>query len=533
LGRTILVADDSPTIQKKASGILTGEGLDVVTVSNGVAAVKKLPTVNPIVVLADVSMPGKDGYEVCEYIKSNASLSNIFVLLIFSDTDPYEEAKGARVSADGRIKKPFDREELVATVAKFVNQAEAARPVAAPPPPPPPPAFEVEPIEEEQPTQASPAPDLAAFSGGVAFGVPPGEEMPAIPPEPMMPQPLPAEPKVVPEEPVPAHDAALGAIAESAMLVNEPEPALVSEPEVATPAPEMVVEHEAEAEPAPQAAEPLLVEEEPAPSPEQSAERTMMFRAPADIAQPILRDELEPAGAVAEAAEPPAAEAAEAPAVEPPPPVESAEPELVSERAAEMVSEPAVAEAPVTEAAEPPPVAEPAAEPETSSAAEAAPVETPAHEETPDITPPEGTPIASMTLESYTLSEAVAGQVRFAAPQAEPPLEAPPEAAPHEPEATAAAPEPEIAAPEPEAAAPEAAIPVPGGEAAAETPEAPPEAAAEPAAPAVAALDPEQVFSIIHKVVVKMSPPALSPQMIEDIARRFTDEILAELRSES
>ena len=64
MGRTILVADDSPTIQKKASGILTGEGLDVVTVSNGVAAVKKLPTVNPLVVLADVSMPGKDGYEV-------------------------------------------------------------------------------------------------------------------------------------------------------------------------------------------------------------------------------------------------------------------------------------------------------------------------------------------------------------------------------------------------------------------------------------------------------------------------------------
>ena len=54
MGRTILVADDSPTVQKKASGILTGEGLDVVTVSNGVAAVKKLPSVNPLVVLADV-----------------------------------------------------------------------------------------------------------------------------------------------------------------------------------------------------------------------------------------------------------------------------------------------------------------------------------------------------------------------------------------------------------------------------------------------------------------------------------------------
>jgi CheY-like chemotaxis protein len=510
LGRTILVADDSPTIQKKASGILTGEGLDVVTVSNGVAAVKKLPTVNPVVVLADVSMPGKDGYEVCEYIKSNASFSHVFVLLIFSDTDPYEEAKGARVCADGIIKKPFDREELVATVAKFVNQAEAARPVAAPPPPPPPPTFELKPIEEEQPAQASPAADLAAFSGGVAFGVPPGEEMPAIPPEPMVSEPLPEESAVAPEEPVPARDAALGAIAESAMLVNEPEPALVSEPEVVTPAPEMVIEHEAE--PEPQAAEPLLVEEEPALSSEKSAGGTMMFRAPADIAQPMLSDELEPAASLAEAAEAPL-------------PDESAEPELVSQPTAEMVSEPPATEAPVAEAAEapevepphvetavepevaaaeppavePPSVAEPAAEPETGSATEAAPVETPAREELADVTPPEGTPVASMTLESYTLSEAVAGQVRFAAPQAEAPSEAPPEAAAEAPEA-----------------APEAAAPAPAA-----------------APPAPAALDPEQVFSIVHKVVLKMSPPALSPQMIEDIARRFTDEILAELGSES
>jgi CheY-like chemotaxis protein len=469
LGRTILVADDSPTIQKKASGILTGEGLDVVTVSNGVAAVKKLSTVNPVVVLADVSMPGKDGYEVCEYIKSDAGLSSIFVLLIFSDTDPYEEAKGARVSADGIIKKPFEREELVATVAKFVNQAEAARPLAAPPPPQPPPAVEVDPIEEEQPAQASPAADLAAFSGGVAFGVPTGEETPSIPNEPMVSGPQPAEPQATPEEPVPSHDAGLDAIADSAMLVNEPEPALVSEPEVETPRPELIVEHEGEAEP-------QLVEEEPTPSsPEQSAERTMMFRTPADIAQPILRDELEPTA--------PVAEAAEAPAAEPAPSVESVEPEPVSGPGAEMVAEPPAAEAPVAEA-------------------EAAPVETPAQEETADVTPPEGTPIALRTLDGYTLREAVLGHVRFAAPEAEAPPEAPPE-----PEAAVAAPEPKTETPEAEATAPEAAAP--------------------------AAPDPEQIFSIVHKAVVKMSPPALSLQMIEDIARRLTNEILADLHSES
>ena len=69
--RLVLVADDSPTHQRRASGILTGEGLEVLTVSNGVAAIKKLPSINPALVLADVAMPGRDGYEVCEFVKNS------------------------------------------------------------------------------------------------------------------------------------------------------------------------------------------------------------------------------------------------------------------------------------------------------------------------------------------------------------------------------------------------------------------------------------------------------------------------------
>jgi CheY-like chemotaxis protein len=456
VGRTILVADDSPTVQKKASGILTGEGLDVVTVSNGVAAVKKLPSVNPLVVLADVSMPGKDGYEVCEHIKSNASLSHVSVILIFSDTDPYEEAKGSRVGADGKISKPFDRDELVATVAKFVAQSEAAAQKAAEPKAASPLAFEVEPIdaEPEVPVKQQ-SPDFSAFSEGMAFGVPPAEEIPAVPAEPMLTEPMSAEPIPSVEEPLVAAEGALEAFPEPSPTASEPEPALVSEPEVETVAPE--------------AAEPMLVEEEPAPplTPEPSGEATMRFGSPADIAQPIFSDELEGPAPVAEA-EPPVV-------VESPTPVEA-------------VPEP-----------EPPPVAE------------TTPVEAPAPEASAEITPAEGTPVAPSTLESYTLNEAAAGHVRFAPSETE---------AAHEPEPAPAEPTPEVAAaPEPPAPEPELAP-------------SPPQAAAPPPAP-VAAIDPAQVFTIVHKVVVKMSPPALSPQMIEDIARKFADEIVAELSAES
>ncbi|HET7840446.1 MAG TPA: response regulator [Terriglobia bacterium] len=508
MGRTILVADDSPTIQKKASGILTGEGLDVVTVSNGVAAVKKLPTVNPLVVLADVSMPGKDGYEVCEHIKSNASLAHISVLLVFSDTDPYEEAKGARVSADGRIKKPFDRDDLVSTVAKFVAQSEAAlAPKVAPKAATPPAAFEVQPMDEEPEVAArQEAPDLSAFSGGVAFGVPTVEEIPSTPADVMTPEPMSAEPLPAVEEPPAVSSEAVEAMAAMAPAAAEESPALATaEPEVEIAPPE----------PAATAVEPMLVEETAAAqeSMEDAGERTMMFRAPADIAQPILKDEVE---------------------VEAPP----AEPEV------------AVA-TPVEEPAELAPVAEAPPVEEAPVAAGPAVSEAPAVEEASDVTPAEGTPIPSQTLESYTLTDAAAGHVRFGEPET---------GVIHEPDREIALPEPEPEPPAPEpparvAAEPEVTLPEPVTPAAAAPPEiaqseapsseapapeavaAPPEEPAAPApaevAPRAKTVDEAQVFSIVHKVVLKMSPPALSPQMIEDIARRFADEITAELKSES
>jgi CheY-like chemotaxis protein len=488
LGRTILVADDSPTIQKKASGILTGEGLDVVTVSNGVAAVKKLPTVNPLVVLADVSMPGKDGYEVCEHIKSNTSLSHISVLLIFSDTDPYEEARGSRVGADGRIKKPFERDDLIATVSKFVAQSEAALvPKQAPPKLEIPAEYEVEPVDEEQEAAAKDkSPDFAAFSGGVAFGVSSIEEIPSVPADAAPSEPMPAEP--IPSEEESA------AVAEE--VVPESEMAISAPPE-ADAGPSMVMAEQAEvissSEPAPEVVEPMLVEEAAAPedSSEEAGEHTMMFRAPADIAQPILSDE----GEVA------------------------------------PLSEPAMAEAPAP--AEEPPAAEP-----VEAAAEPAPPEARMAEQSEDITPAGGTPIPPQTLESYTLNEAAEGHVHFGSPEtglipepdrtvAPPPPEEP-EPAPPAPVAAPAY-EPEVMLPEPPA--PEAeAVPPPPEE---------PVAAAEPApppvelAPLAKTVDEAQVFSIVHKVVLKMSPPALSPQMVEDLARKFADEITAELKSES
>ncbi len=122
---TILVADDNLTNQRTATEMLTQEGFEVVAVGNGMAALKKLSTLRPLAVLADVDMPGKDGYEVCEFVKRQPELSRVRVLLAVSDTDPYDPKRGSRSRADGIIKKPFDRKELTSVIIRYANEFEA------------------------------------------------------------------------------------------------------------------------------------------------------------------------------------------------------------------------------------------------------------------------------------------------------------------------------------------------------------------------------------------------------------------------
>jgi len=103
----ILVADDNSNIQKMVSLALKDQGIDVVAVGNGEAAVRKISDVKPDLVLADVFMPVRNGYEVCKYVKDDSSLSHIPVILLVGAFDPLDEQEAQRVGADGVLKKPF------------------------------------------------------------------------------------------------------------------------------------------------------------------------------------------------------------------------------------------------------------------------------------------------------------------------------------------------------------------------------------------------------------------------------------------
>jgi len=106
-GRKLLLADDSVTIQKVIDLTFADEGVRVVAYGNGQEAIDHLEEVAPDIVLADVFMPSKNGYEVCRYIKENEKLKHIPVMLLVGSFEPFDEAEARRVGADDILTKPF------------------------------------------------------------------------------------------------------------------------------------------------------------------------------------------------------------------------------------------------------------------------------------------------------------------------------------------------------------------------------------------------------------------------------------------
>ena len=126
----ILLADDSITIQKVVNLTFTDEGINVVTVGNGELALKKLSEEAFDLVLADIFMPGRNGYEVCEFIKSNPAFGDVPVILLVGAFEPFDKSEAQRVRADGHLTKPFESRILIETVKRMLAEA-AARKAAA------------------------------------------------------------------------------------------------------------------------------------------------------------------------------------------------------------------------------------------------------------------------------------------------------------------------------------------------------------------------------------------------------------------
>lgn len=130
----VLLADDSPHAQRMGERILREEGFEVVIVSDGDTAMLRLLDTDPDVVVADVSMPGVSGYDLCAYVKAN--LPGTIVALTAGAMEPFDEAELERVRPDSTLKKPFESTLLVELAARSKQTRVKTREDASPKAPP-------------------------------------------------------------------------------------------------------------------------------------------------------------------------------------------------------------------------------------------------------------------------------------------------------------------------------------------------------------------------------------------------------------
>lgn len=157
MGTTLLLADDSITIQKVVGIIFANEDYELVVVDNGTSALEKARELRPDVMLVDALMPGKSGYEVCEEVRRDPQLKGTPLLLLVGAFEPFDEDKARQSGADDHITKPFESQSLIDKVKALLLLAASREPAVSPA------------HEEVSPAIAADAPeDISVNSAAVA-----------------------------------------------------------------------------------------------------------------------------------------------------------------------------------------------------------------------------------------------------------------------------------------------------------------------------------------------------------------------------
>src|SRR5574337_551919 len=203
----ILVADDSVTIQKFVELTFSKEGFVLVQARSGEEAIQKAKAERPDLVLLDLVMPDKNGYEVCAALRADPALRAVPIILLTGTFEAFDKDKGTQAGANDFVTKPFESQVLIGKVKKLLpaktadvvapsapaapSQAAPPREVPRPAPaavPPSPPGMAPRPRPAPSP---APAPPRGAAPGVMRGGVPPSPIPAAAPPRMAAPPPRP------------------------------------------------------------------------------------------------------------------------------------------------------------------------------------------------------------------------------------------------------------------------------------------------------------------------------------------------------
>jgi len=190
----ILLADDSVTIRRVVELTFSDEDVTIDSVGDGTQAIEHARAQRPDIIVSDVVMPGLNGYELCQQVKSDPNLQSVPFLFLKGTFESFDEEKARSCGADGFIVKPFESQELIAKVKSLIESAVPAPPAASVQPVPAVPA---------RPASTPSSPEATLAPRPIPPPIPtmqtrPAPTPPAIPARPVLPIPQqPIRPVVV------------------------------------------------------------------------------------------------------------------------------------------------------------------------------------------------------------------------------------------------------------------------------------------------------------------------------------------------
>ena len=122
MSKKILIADDEPNIVISLEFLMQNNGYQVQTAANGEEALRLVTEFRPDLILLDIMLPQKNGFEVCQKIRENPAWNGIKIVMLTAKGRESEVTKGLALGADAYITKPFATQELLANVRRLLGE---------------------------------------------------------------------------------------------------------------------------------------------------------------------------------------------------------------------------------------------------------------------------------------------------------------------------------------------------------------------------------------------------------------------------